>query len=93
MLSDLRSMISCRGYAIERIAGGFDTKRSPFSRFASQSERRRTTPPTSGRNVAEVAYVPPQQTPMTQTFRLGWSVASSYDLQAWGNKARMGQAK
>ena len=59
-------------------------------RFAS--EVRRTTPPTSGRNVAEVAYVPPRQTPMTQTFRLGWSVASSCDLQARGSKARKGQA-
>ena len=48
-----------RGYAIERIllAGGFDTKRSPFSRFVSQMEMRRATPPTSGRNVAEAAYV------------------------------------
>ena len=36
---------------------------------------------------AEVAYIPPQQTPMTRTFLLGWSAVAKSDLKAWRIKA------
>ena len=61
MKSNLRSMVSCRGLRqrayIRRILCGTQSVLS----VGFASNRRRSTPPTGGRTVAEVAYVPPRK--------------------------------
>ena len=84
---DLRSGISCRGLRHRAYSRRIPRETQPVFSVRFASEAQRTMPSTSGRIVAEVAYMPPRQTPIMQTFCLGWSAAIGCGLQAWGSKA------